>query len=121
MVSGELVVFCVWSPKAPGEGEKESDGVPEATPVPVKGTLFGLDAASVVKVRLAVLAVAVVGEKTTFNEHEAAAASVAPQVLPFVENSPELAPVNAMLLIVNKVLPELVSVTAVFPLDVPVF
>jgi hypothetical protein len=91
-----------------------------ATPVPVKGTLFGLPAASVVTVKLAVFAVEVVGEKTTFKEQEAAAARVDPHVLVLVENCPESAPVRAILEILSVVFPVFVSVTEWLPLDVPV-
>ena len=81
---------------------------------------MGLDGALVVNVRLAVLAAAVVGEKTTFKEQDAAAASVPPQVLPLVENSDAFTPVKAMLEMVSVVFPVFVSVTARLPLDVPV-
>ena len=83
--------------------------------------LFGLLAASVVKVKLAVLAVEVVGENTTFREQEASAARVAPQVFVLIENCPASVPVSAMLEIFSVAFPELVKVTAVFPLEVPVF
>ena len=93
-------------------------GTAGTTPVPVRDTLSGLLAASVVKVRLAVLLAAVVGVKTTFNVQLAAAANVTPHVLPFVLNSVELAPVRAMLEMLSVEVPLLVSVTAWLPLEV---
>jgi len=45
-----------------------------------------VEAALVENVKLADFAPIVVGEKTTLSVQDAAAASVAPQVLPFVEN-----------------------------------
>ena len=108
-------------PKATGVGEKDSDGVPAETPVPVSGTSFGLDAASVVNRKLAVLVPIVEGENTTLSPQEAVGAKVDPQVLPLVENSPALAPVRAMLLILSMAVPGLVKVTAVLPLELPVF
>jgi hypothetical protein len=81
--------------------------------------LFGLEAASVVKVRLAVLAPVDAGENATLSPQDDDTPKVDPQVLPFVENSPALAPVRAMLVILSVAVPELVKVTAVFPLVVP--
>ena len=120
IVKGALVVPVRWFPKVAGLGEKLRIGTAGEIPAPVKETLLGLDGALVVKVRFAVLPVAVVGEKTTLIEQDADAANVPPQVLPFVENSVAFVPVNVMLLIVNEVLPVFVSVTARLPLEVPV-
>ena len=106
-------------PNATGVGEKDRDGTRTAVPVPVRATLFGLDAASVVNVRLAVLAPVDTGENATLSPQDADTAKVDPQVLPFVENSPALAPVRAIEVILSVAVPVLVKVTAVFPLVVP--
>jgi hypothetical protein len=105
-------------PKAPEVGEKLKTGTAGATPVPVKGTLSGLEVALVLNCKLAVLLPTVVGVKTTFNEQEADAARLAPQVLPLVLNWPESAPVKVMLEIVRVAVPVFVSVTEWFPLEV---
>ena len=111
-VNGELVVFCSCDPNAPGLGEKLIAGTAGTTPVPVRDTLSGLVDASVVKVTLAVLATALVGENTTFRVQDAAAASVDEQVFELMLNSAELAPVKVMLEMFSVAVPELVSVTA---------
>ena len=88
-------------------------------PVPVNVTASGLLAALVVTVTLADFPPVVVGEKTTFQEQVPKEASVDPQVLVLIENWLESAPVTAMLVIVKVAPPELVSVTDVGLLDVP--
>lgn len=118
IVSGALVVFTSWFPNAPSPGEKLRTGTAGATPVPVKATLSGLEAALVTNTKLADLLPTVVGVKTTFNVQERLGARLAPQVLPLVENCEASAPVKLILAIVSVEVPELVSVTALFPLDV---
>ena len=120
MVVEALVVKTFWLPNAAGLGEKLKIGTAGATPVPVSGTLFGLVGALVVKVRLALLATAVVGEKTTLMVQDALATRVPEQVLPLVENSAAFAPVSAIEEMLSVVFPVLVSVTARLPLEVPV-
>jgi hypothetical protein len=120
IVMGELVEPCNWFPNAPIPGEKLRTGTAGATPVPVRLTSLGLEAAFVAKRKVAVLAPIVVGEKTTFSVQVADAASVPPQVLPLVENWPASAPMSEMLEIVSVAVPGFESVTAWLPLDVPV-
>jgi hypothetical protein len=115
-VIGALAVFCNWLPNGTGLGDRLITGTAGATPVPVKATVSGLEAALVTNTKLAVLLPTVVGVKTTFSEQEADAARLAPQVLPFVLNWPESAPVRLMLAIVSVDVPVFVSVTAWFPL-----
>ena len=97
-----------------------SDGTRTAVPVPVNGMLLGLDAASVVKVRLAVLAPVRTGENATLSPQDADTPKVDPQVLPLVEKSLALAPVRATEVILSVAVPVLVKVTAVLVLVVPV-
>lgn len=85
-VIGELVVFCSWLPNGTGLGDRFITGTAGATPVPVKATVSGLEAALVTNTKLADLLPTVVGVKTTFSEQEAEAVRLAPQVLPLVLN-----------------------------------
>lgn len=75
--------------------------------------------AFVVYVKLAVSLATKLGVKTTFSEQDAEAARLDPQVLELVLKSAAFVPVNAMPEIASGPLPELVRVTAWFPLDVP--
>jgi hypothetical protein len=111
-VIGALVLPCNWFPKEPNPGEKLRAGTPGATPVPVRETSLGLDAAFVANRKAAVLAPVEVGEKTTFSVQVVDAAKLAPQVLPFVLNCPESAPMSEMLEMVSVAVPGLESVTA---------
>ena len=80
-------------------------------PVPVSVTASGLEAAFVVTVTLADLLPAVAGENTTFQVQKAEGASDAPQVLVLMENSVELTPVSAMLVMVSVPVPLFVNLT----------
>jgi hypothetical protein len=86
-------------------------------PVPLRGTLCGLAAASSVIVRLALRLPRAVGVKVTEIVQEAAAAKVAGQVAVWAKWA-ESAPVRSMLLIARGADPLLVRVT-VWVLVVP--
>ena len=88
-------------------------------PVPVSVTASGLVEELLTTVTLAELDCTSVGENTTFQVHDAAAASVAPQVLVLIENCDALVPVTEILVIVSVAPPLLVSVTEVGALVVP--
>jgi hypothetical protein len=82
-------------------------------PVPVKVTTLGLVVESLVTVTLAELDCTNVGENTTFQVHEAPAASVAPHVFVLMENCVAFVPVTEILAIVSVAAPVLVRLTEV--------
>jgi hypothetical protein len=95
-----------WLPKVRVVAESST---PEAAPVPVRLTVWGLPAALSVNTTEAVRVPVEVGVKVTLSVHWADGASEEPQVL--VEaKSPPLGPVTWMLEMLKVALPEFVNV-----------
>jgi hypothetical protein len=97
-------------PKVTEVGETLAPGAAAAAPVPVRETVWGLPAASLVIVRVALRVAATVGVKVRLMVQLAPAATLAPQVL-VCAKSPGLAPVIVMPLMDSAELPVFDRVT----------
>jgi hypothetical protein len=102
-----LVEPTAWPAKARLLGDTLAMG---AVPVPLRLTVCGLPLALSVNVTAAERVPLAVGLNVTLIEHLAPAATLDPQPLVWAK-SPELAPVSAMLEMLNAAVPELVNVS----------